>query len=122
MKRHIKKNLTRTRRALGVRANIISSATKPRFSVYRSNQNVYVQIIDDTKGKTLASGHMKEIKAEKTKTPGARIERAFALGKAVAEKAKKAGVTTIVFDRGRYAYHGRIKALADGLREGGIKF
>jgi large subunit ribosomal protein L18 len=122
MKRHNKKNVTRTRRTHGVRAHLNSASDKPRFSIYRSNQNLYVQIIDDAKGKTLASGTLKEVKSEKKKVVGARIERAFALGKLMAEKAKKAGVNKIVFDRGQYAYHGRIKALADGAREGGLKF
>ena len=82
-----------------------------------------MQIIDDVTAKTLVSGSLKEVKGEdKKKEIGARIAKAHALGKIVAEKAKKAGVTTVVFDRGRYAYHGRVKAVAEGAREGGLKF
>ncbi len=122
MKRYNKKNVTRIQRAKSVRARLMTGTPKPRLSIYRSNKNLYIQIIDDVSRKTLASGSLKEVKAEKTKVPEARIARAFALGKVIAEKAKKAGVTKIVFDRGSYAYHGRIKALADGAREGGLQF
>lgn len=123
MQRIKRKNFTRYRRQHSVRAHILSEKTKPRFSVFRSNNNLYVQVIDDVQGKTLASASLKEIKAEgKKKEAGARIAKAHLLGKLVAEKAKKAGVSTVVFDRGRYAYHGRVKALADGAREGGLKF
>lgn len=82
---------------------------------------MYVQLIDDNTGKTLVSGTFKEAVTTKKAAPGARIERANALGKLIAEKAKKAGISVAVFDRGQYAYHGRIKALADGAREGGLK-
>ena len=96
---------------------------RPRFSVHRSNMNLYVQVIDDVAGKTVVSGSMKEIKSDAKKAqPEARILKARALGKLVAEKAIKAGVKAVIFDRGRYAYHGRVKALAEGAREAGLKF
>lgn len=84
---------------------------RPRFSVYRSNVSLYVQVIDDVAGKTVASGRT-----------GKGIAKAKELGKLVAEKAIKAGVKAVIFDRGQYAYHGRVKALAEGAREGGLKF
>jgi len=100
-----------------------TNSGKPRFSVHRSNMNLYVQIIDDVAGKTVAAGSLKEIKTEgKKAVPGARIAKAHALGKLMAQKAVKAGVSAVIFDRGRYAYHGRVKALAEGAREGGLKF
>jgi large subunit ribosomal protein L18 len=84
---------------------------KPRFSVHRSNMKLYVQIIDDVAGKTLAAG-----------STGKGIAKAREFGKEMAAKAQKAGVKAVIFDRGRYAYHGRVKALAEGAREGGLKF
>lgn len=122
MKRTQKKNLTRARRTISVRGHLKGLASRPRLSVFRSNANLYVQVIDDNTSKTVASAKLSEIKATKTKEPGARIERALELGKMIAERAVKAGVTSVVFDRGRYAYHGRIKALAEGARSGGLKF
>ena len=123
MNRIKQKNQTRNQRKHSVRRQVRSEIARARFSVFRSNNNLYVQIIDDVAGKTLAAASLKEIKhAGKRKTAGARIEKARHLGKLVAEKAKKAGVTSVVFDRGRYAYHGRVQALAEGAREGGLKF
>jgi large subunit ribosomal protein L18 len=123
MKRIKKKNFTRVLRLARVRAKSRGTAVKPRLSVFRSNSNVYVQLIDDAAGKTLVSGSFKDAASVTAKkAPGARISKAHALGKAVAEKAKKAGITTIFFDRGAYAYHGRVQAVAEGAREGGLKF
>jgi large subunit ribosomal protein L18 len=122
MKRIQKKNLTRARRTISVRGHLKGLASRPRLSVFRSNANLYVQLIDDNAGKTIVSAKLSEVKATKSKVPGARIERALELGKIVAEKAVKAGITSVVFDRGRYAYHGRVKALAEGARAGGLKF
>lgn len=118
MKQILKKNKARTARALRVRRGIIAAARRPRLSVFRSNTAMYVQIIDDAQGKTLASASFKEL-AAKGKKP---VEKAMLLGKTIAEKAKKAGITEVVFDRGMYAYHGRVKAIADGAREGGLSF
>jgi large subunit ribosomal protein L18 len=122
MNRNIKKNITRARRLHSVRGHLKSGSTAPRLSVFRSNTNVYVQVIDDSTSKTLASARLSEIVAKKVKQPGARIERAAELGKLIAERAVKAGVKAVVFDRGIYVYHGRVKAIAEGARAGGLKF
>ena len=93
---------------------------KPRLSVHRSGRHIYAQVIDDTAGKTIASASTldKDVKAK----TGATRDAAAAVGKAVAERAKKAGVSTVVFDRGGFLFHGRVKALADAAREGGLEF
>ena len=100
-----------------VRANVSGTITRPRLSVFRSNKGMYIQLINDEEGKTLVSASVKEIKKKGTK-----VELAKELGLLIAEKAKKAKVTEVVFDRGSYQYHGRVKAVADGAREGGLKF
>lgn len=106
------------RRHRRVRAKIEGTAKRPRLNVFRSNTGMFLQIIDDENNKTLASASSKEIKdSKKTKT-----EAAKALGLLIAEKAKKAKVEVVVFDRGGYLYHGRVKAVAEGAREGGLKF
>ncbi|MCZ2204340.1 50S ribosomal protein L18 [Bartonella sp. A05] len=111
------------RRAQRVRRQIkMVSNGRPRLSVYRSNQNIYAQIIDDLRGYTLASASTLESELKKTLKSGSNKEAAFAVGKLVAERAKKAGVREVVFDRGAYVYHGRIKALAEAAREGGLSF
>ena len=92
----------------------------PRLSVFRSNKYIYAQLIDDTKGATLAQASSLE-KAAKVKATG-NVEAASKVGKLLAERAKKAGVSKVVFDRGGYIYHGRIKALAEAARDGGLKF
>lgn len=93
---------------------------RPRLSVHRSGRHIYAQVIDDAAGKTVASASTldKDIKAK----TGATAEAATAVGKAVAERAKKAGVKQVVFDRGGFIFHGRVKALADAAREGGLEF
>lgn len=103
-----------------VRAIIKGTKERPRVSVFRSNKHIFVQLIDDESGKTLFSS--KIVSATKSKLKGKKIDKASEIGKIVAEKAKTAGVSGVVFDRGGYKYHGRIKALADGLRAGGLKF
>lgn len=96
--------------------------TRPRLSVFRSGRQIYAQVIDDIKGVTLASASTRDADlAEKLKS-GATAAAASEVGKLVAARAKKAGVTKVVFDRGRYVYHGRVKALAEGAREGGLEF
>ncbi len=104
-----------------IRKKINGTNEKPRLSVFRSNVNISVQLIDDINGRTLvaASSLNKEI-AEKTGIN--KIEKAKLVGKLIAENAKKAGIETVVFDRNGYLYHGRVKALADSAREGGLKF
>jgi len=102
-----------------VRGKISGSSELPRLSVYKSNKEIYAQLIDDNSGKTLASASSREkgVDANGTKT-----EVSAAVGKAIAAKAIAAGIESIVFDRNGFVYHGRIKALADGAREGGLKF
>ncbi len=109
----------RARIKRSIRKNISGSAERPRLSVYRSNTQLYAQIIDDVSGKTLASaGSLKVEGAQKV----AKVEQAKMVGKALAEKAKEAGVTEVVFDRNGYLYHGRVKSFAESAREGGLKF
>ncbi len=102
-----------------VRKNIYGSSERPRLSVFRSNKQIYAQIIDDENGVTLVSASSYNSKEVEGKS---KSEQAVIVGKAVAEKAIKAGVTTVVFDRNGYQYHGRVKSLAEGAREGGLKF
>jgi large subunit ribosomal protein L18 len=111
------------RRKLRVRRNLRTTVSgRPRLSVFRSSKHIYAQVIDDAKGATLASASSldKEMRASLKK--GADKAAAAAVGKLVAERALKAGIKDVVFDRGGYMYHGRIKALADAAREGGLKF
>ena len=98
---------------------VSGTAQKPRLVVFRSNSDIYAQVIDDTKGVTLvaASSRDKDLKATGTKT-----EKAKQVGQAIAKKALAAGIESISFDRGGYLYHGRVKSLAEGAREGGLKF
>ncbi len=107
----------RIRKALRERAG-----GKPRLSVFRSNKNIYAQIIDDGKGATLASASTLDGDVKAKLKNGGDKAAAAEVGKLVAERAKKAGVETVVFDRGSYLYHGRVKALAEAAREGGLKF
>jgi large subunit ribosomal protein L18 len=95
---------------------------KPRLSVFRSSKQIYAQIIDDAAGKTLASASSLEKSMRESLKTGANIEAARTIGKQLAERATAAGVKDVVFDRGGYMYHGRVKALAEGAREGGLKF
>ncbi|WP_196258624.1 50S ribosomal protein L18 [Pelagibacterium limicola] len=111
----IERRKARVRRALKARAN-----GRPRLSVFRSDKNIYAQVIDDAQGVTLASASSLD-KGLKIKN-GGNAAAAAEVGKAVAERAKKAGVTEVVFDRGAYIFHGRVKALADAAREGGLQF
>lgn len=102
-----------------IRKNIFGTAENPRLSVFRSNKEIYAQIIDDLKGVTLVAASSYKNKATEGKP---KSEQAAIVGKELAEKAVKAGVTTVVFDRNGYQYHGRVKSLADGAREAGLKF
>ncbi len=119
MIKQVSKNVARKRRHIRVRKKISGTPALPRLNVYRSLQNIYAQIIDDTKGVTLASASSldKEIDGY-----GGNVEAATKVGKLIAQKAKAAGITEVVFDRGGYIYHGRVKALAEGAREGGLDF
>jgi large subunit ribosomal protein L18 len=102
-----------------IRKRVSGNAEIPRLTVYRSNKQIYAQIVDDLKGITLVSASSQMMK-EAEKLP--KIEQAAAVGKLIAEKAIKAGVEKVVFDRNGYLYHGRVKSLADSAREGGLKF
>jgi large subunit ribosomal protein L18 len=109
----------RARRHRRVRRRIYGTAERPRLVVFRSNQGIQAQLVDDTEAKTLTSaGHTQLKKTFK----GTKSEQAAEVGKLLAENATKAGIESVVFDRGGYLYHGRVKALADGAREGGLKF
>ena len=118
-----KQKITSSRRQMRVRLQVKRAANgRPRLSVFRSSKHIYAQIIDDVKGATLvAASSMEKAQREGAKS-GANIEAASAVGKLVAERATKSGITDVVFDRGKYLYHGRIKALADAAREGGLNF
>ncbi len=103
-----------------IRKKLTGSAQRPRLSVFRSNSEIYVQLIDDANGTTLsaASSLDKDVKAQK----GSKVEISKLVGQAIAKKASALGITDCVFDRGGYLYHGRVKAVAEGAREGGLKF
>lgn len=114
---------SRLRSKTKIRKNISGTPEKPRLSVFRSLDNVYAQIIDDTSGNTLiaASSLSKELADDIKKAKG-KIAKSKIVGNLVAQKAKEKNITTVVFDRNGYRYHGRIQAIADGAREGGLKF
>ncbi len=109
------KTVRRNRRKTGIRKRVKGTPERPRLTVYRSLKNIYVQVIDDLDGKTIASAS--SVKSDQ----GGNIEAAKAVGKQIAEQAKQAGVTQVAFDRNGFRYHGRVKALADAAREGGLK-
>jgi large subunit ribosomal protein L18 len=113
-----KKNLRRERIQHGIRKKISGTSDRPRLSVFRSNKGIYAQIIDDIKGVTLVAASTSEL-GDKA---ALNIANSKNVGKKLAEKAIAAGLQSIVFDRGGYIYHGNVKALAEGAREGGLKF
>ncbi len=110
------KQQSRRRIHFRIRKKVNGTSERPRLNVFRSNTSIYCQIVDDIKGHTIAAASSQEL------TAGTKTEQAVAVGKLIAEKAKAAGIETVVFDRGGYLYHGRVKALADGAREGGLNF
>lgn len=112
------KTLRRVRISRGIRKKISGTTVKPRLAVFRSNTGIYVQLIDDLSGKTLVSASSNELKSEK----GTKMEISSKVGVSIAKKAIAAGIADVVFDRGGFLYHGRVKALAEGAREGGLKF
>ena len=116
----VSKNVTRQKRHLRIRQTLVGTAVKPRLNVFRSNKQIYAQIIDDTTGRTLCSASSldKEINVKN----GSNVEAATAVGTLVAKRALDLKIEAVVFDRGGYLYHGRIKALADAAREAGLKF
>ena len=119
MNKQQEKQARLARRHRRVRGKISGTAERPRLSVFRSENNIYAQIIDDTKGVTLVSASSLEKGFEGS---GSNCEAAKKVGEAIAERAKAKGIEAVVFDRGGYLYHGRVKALAEGAREGGLQF
>ena len=116
------KTATERRTARNRRAIKVGAGGRPRLSVFRSSKHIYAQIIDDLKGGTLVAASSIEKTLREGGKTGANIDAAKAVGKLVAERAVEKGVTDVVFDRGRYLYHGRVKALADAARESGLEF
>jgi large subunit ribosomal protein L18 len=117
----LSKNQTRRRVHERIRKKVLGTVERPRLNVYRSLNHIYVQLIDDLKGQTLISANSAEGKKGERRT-GGNLASAKAVGKTIAERAKAKGITKIVFDRGGYLYHGRVKALADAAREAGLQF
>ncbi len=118
MDKNKEKLLKRKQRHARVRAVIQGTANRPRLSVFRSNKEIFLQLIDDQKGVTLVSASTKEIKEKAEGKTG----KSFLAGKLIAQRAQEKGIKEAVFDRGGYKYHGRVKAVAEGAREGGLKF
>jgi large subunit ribosomal protein L18 len=118
MLKKIDRNKERVRRHARVRTKVSGTSERPRLCVFRSNANISVQIIDDTKGTTLVSANSVDMKLEK----GGNIEAAKAVGAEIAARAQEAKIKAVVFDRGGYIYHGRVKALAEAAREAGLEF
>src|SRR5690349_20549155 len=112
------KSTRRTRIKKGIRLKVTGTAERPRLSVYRSNKDIYAQIIDDVTGKTLVSASSAKVSDAKT----TKVDQSKLVGKLIAEKALSSGIDKVVFDRNGYLYHGRIKSLAEGAREAGLEF
>lgn len=121
-KETIKKQLGRERRKTRIRARISGTAERPRLNVFRSLSNIYAQVIDDAQGHTLVSASTVDKEVAVAVDGKSKREAAKIVGQMVAQRALAAGITQVVFDRGGYRYHGRIAALADGAREGGLEF
>ena len=120
----VRKALTpRQRRHRRVRAKVIGTPLRPRLNIFRSAQHIYAQVIDDERGNTLISAGTVEPSVRERVTEGmTKVEKARLVGQIIAERAKEAGITAVVFDRGGFLYHGRVQALATGAREGGLDF
>ncbi|HEX9435547.1 MAG TPA: 50S ribosomal protein L18 [Candidatus Limnocylindria bacterium] len=116
------RRIARTRRHARVRKGVSGSGQRPRLAVFRSLTHIYAQVIDDSSGRTLAAASDLDIKEGAPAAHQKKAERAKQVGKLVAERAKAAGIGDVVFDRGGYRYHGRVKALGDAARESGLKF
>ncbi len=112
----------RKRRQRRVRSRIMGTAERPRLNIYRSLSNIYAQVIDDLTGTTLVSASTIDSEVAAQVTGKSKVDAARIVGRVVAERAKNAGIETVVFDRGGFMYHGRVAALADGAREAGLKF
>ncbi len=113
-----RKLIRRTKIRARIRKSAYGTVERPRLSIFRSNKEIYAQVIDDLNGHTIVAASSRETGVAK----GNKVDQAAAVGKILGEKAKAAGVETVIFDRGGYLYHGRVKALADGARESGLKF
>lgn len=112
-------NTPRARRHAQIRGKVSGTSHRPRLSVFRSNREIYAQLIDDAVGKTMVAANSSRIQVK----PGVRpVEKAHLVGGELAKRAQKVGIKQVVFDRGGYLFHGRVKALAEGAREGGLKF
>ena len=120
--RKLSKDQQRRRVHARVRTRVTGTPERPRLNVYRSVAHIYAQVIDDRSGKTIVSASSVDKETKKGLKGGGNIASAKAVGKIIADRAKAAGVTLVVFDRGGYKYHGRVKALADAAREAGLKF
>ncbi len=118
----IRERQARERRHRRVRIQVSGTADRPRLNVYRSLQHIYAQVIDDAEGRTLASASTLDAEVKKAISGMHKTEAAKVVGQIVAARAKSAGINQVVFDRGGNRYHGRVKALADGAREGGLEF
>ncbi len=116
----LKKRLHRLRIKKRIRKKIHGTAERPRLVVFRSNRYIYAQLIDDEAGRTLVQASSRE--AEIASQPATRIDRSRGVGRLLAERARSAGITKVVFDRGGYQYHGNVRALAEGARENGLQF
>ena len=117
----ISKNQTRNRVHDRIRKKVMGTAERPRLNVYRSLNHIYVQLIDDLQGATIVSANSAE-GGKGEKRTGGNVASAKQVGRAIADRAKEKGITKVVFDRGGYIYHGRVKALADAAREAGLQF
>lgn len=118
----VKSRAARQRRHRRIRIKISGTQERPRLNVFRSLNHIYAQVIDDVNGRTIASASTVDKKLRDELDGKDKTEQASLIGKALAERAQAAGIETVVFDRGGYIYHGRVKALAEGAREGGLKF
>lgn len=123
MRYHYKSSLNpRRRRHLRVRARLSGTPERPRLNIFRSSAHMYAQLVDDTQGHTIASASTLEDDVLGRAKGATKTERAHAVGIVIAERAKAAGIESVVFDRGGFKYHGRVKAVAEGARESGLKF
>lgn len=122
MAKQSKKSLAREKRHARVRKYVVGTPERPRLNVYRSLDHIYAQVIDDTQGVTLASASTVDKEARTLVNGQGKTEQAKVVGKLVAERAKKAGISKVVFDRGGFKYQGRVQALADASREAGLEF
>lgn len=116
------KDVTRRRIHLRIRAQVIGQTESPRLNVFRSLKHIYAQVVDDTSGHTLVAASSRDGEVRKSVQGGGNVAAAKVVGKCLAERAIAKGIPSVVFDRGGYAYHGRVKALADSAREAGLKF